>query len=816
MLGLLILLRRRGTHRLVVALTPAPLALAALVWPATTAQGWLALWLPTAAVTAVWPLVLLCRRLPVFLWQASVVGVLLAAIVLAGAWRSAGVSYLFWQEGTVAAARFWLGANLPPGARVLAGPGAPLDIFPGARPWRPGQDSAGAYLVLDPGQAGGLEPTGRAGEELAVRQPLQGFELRSAWAKGPWGRSSVSPALINPTLAVYAPLPRAQTKEPLALDRPPVGPQRPYGVVYQSGMPPYSRDDAGMLIAPGGQGVRVLRGRAGPPPLGLRLRNLGAGLLKVDLAQGPWHQHGLTLYPGQQMDLPLEARNWPPVADGLYPVKLSLREQGPLWARLVSDPLLLGKLEMEAGRWEQAQVWLQQAASRQEGFEVRCMLAGSLARQNKLDEAAKVLDRLDPEVASRYIALAQGPANQAWRASLAELTGYHLELLDRATSLSYEILGALCLSGDRPVSLQGEGYSGSLRQAATGGHLLLNLWLKAPWPQGQWRAALELKGPAQADPQRVLGRAELWAQGALGSRLVGRREISGASLAAGGLELPFGLGRDGDRLELRLNLLPGTGLRLERLRVGADIQAHMRRMLRWYYDARGLVALGAGRHPAAVEAFQSLLALAPRYRAAYLPLARSLLEVGKLDQAAQVTGLAEEAYHSFPDLLTQVAALYKDLRKNQALASVEKRLAHLRPSLKRVSTFADGMSLLGYDLPKNQVKPGEKLEINLYWRVWQTVPVDYTIFLHLVGPGGELNYDHRLDRGAQSMTTLRPGQVVREDLSLTIPPSTPPGAYTVVVGLWDPAVASEALPVLEGEDAGRRHLEVTKIEVSKP
>ncbi|MBU2519040.1 MAG: glycosyltransferase family 39 protein [Proteobacteria bacterium] len=813
LLGLGILLVRGQGRRLVVALTPAPLALLAFFWPAASAQGWLAMWLPGAAVTAVWPMVLLCRRLPVFAWQAAAVGVLLAAITLAGMWRSAGAGYLFWQEDTVSAARFWLEANLPAGAPVLAGPGAPLDIFPGARPWRSGKDRPEAYLVLDPGQARGQEPMDRAGERLAARQPLQRFSLGSAWARGPWGLGSGGPALLNPALSVYAPVPRSPLREPLALDRPPVGQQRPYGVVYQNGMP-YSRDDAVMLVKPGGQTVRVLRLVSGPPPVGLRLRNLGAGLLKVGLSQGPWRRQNLSLYPGQQMDLPLEVRGWPPVVSGLYPVKLNAGHQGHLWARLVSDPLLLGKLEMDAGRWGQAREWLESAVKRQESFESLSMLAGALARQNKLKDASRVLDRLDSITAAQYIALANSPMDEAWRKNLVDLTGYHLELLEQATSLDYQILGTLCLADDKPVSLQGKGFTGSLRRSADSGRVVLNLWPNNPWPQGQWKAFLKFKGADQGDPGRVLGQAEIRALGPRGAHLLAHAEINGASLASGGLELPFGLGEDGDRLELHLALAPEAGLRLEHLLVGADVQAHMRRMLRWYYDAHGLVSLGAGQHQAAVDAFQALLGLDSGYRAAYLPLARSLLEVGKLDQAALVTNQAEKAYHSFPDRLTQVAALYKDLRKQDALARVDKRLGHLRPSLKRVSRFEDGISLLGYDLPKAKVKPGGKLEVHFYWRAWHTVPVDYTIFLHLVGPGGVLNYDHRLAQGRHLMTTLRAGQVVREDLSLAIPPGTPPGSYTLRLGLWDPAVASEALPVIEGEDAGRRHVEVTKIEVT--
>ncbi|MCB2190864.1 MAG: glycosyltransferase family 39 protein [Deltaproteobacteria bacterium] len=815
LLAVAVLIRKKQWRRLVVALVPVPAALLALSWPGTSGQGWLALWLPGALAIAVWPLVLLCRRLPVYAWQVAAVGVLLAAMALAGMWRSAGVGYLFWQEGTVAAARFWLEKNLRPGTPVLAGPGAPLDVFPGARLWRPGQDADEAYLVLNPAQVSRSNGDGRLEEKVAALQPMQRFDLKSAWSRGPWGLRAAYPVLLNPTLAVYAPTPRGQIREPMALDRPPVGAGRPYGLVYQNGLP-YSRDDAVMLAQPGGKAVRVLRRFDGPPPVGLRLRNLGSGLLSADLTQGPWSRRHLTLYPGQQADIPLEVRGWPPVVDGLYPVKLAVGDKGVLWARLLSDPLLLGKLDMEAGRWGRAQEWLNLAVKRHQGFEAMSMLAGALARQNKLKEASLALFHLDYMYPERYIALAHGERNQAWRKGLAELTGYDLELLERATSLDYEVLGALYLGDDRPVSLQGEGFTGSLRHSAKGDGLVLNLWLKTPWPQGQWKAVVKMRGHDPDDPERLLGQAELRAVGPQGSRLVAHEVIANDSLAHGGLEMPFRLGEDGNRLELRLNLAQDAGLSLAGLRVGADIQAHMRRILLWYYDARGLVALGAGQHQKAVDAFQALLDMFPTYRPAYLPLARSLLEIGKLDEATQVTNLAEDAYHSFPDRLTQVSALYKDLRQKDALARVEKRLGHLRPSLKRVSRFEDGMSLLGYDLPKNKVKPGGKLEVNLYWRAWQAVPVDYTIFVHLVGPGGVLNYDHRLDRGRRSMTTLRAGQVVREDLSLNILKSVPPGSYTLTVGLWDPAVASEALTVIKGEDAGRRHLEVSKIEVLAP
>ena len=807
--GVAVMAKRGQARRLVVALIPLPLMLLGGLPSGMGAQAWLACWLPGLAMAAAWPLVLICRRLPNFAWQVGAVACLLVIITGAGLWRSAGVGYLFWQQGTPDMARFWLGANLPPGAPVMLGPGAPLDLFPGGRVWRAGPDAAQAYLVVN--HAAG--PGGPGGEDLARRQPLKRFDLRAGWMADLWGRGHGFPLGLDPPLSVYAPQPRREISQVLSLPRPLVGLERPYAVV-PLGQPWYSRDAAGVLLRQaGGQARRVLRPDGPMSDLGLRLRNLGSGLAQVRLSQGMWPRESLTLYPGQQLDLVLPARAWPPMTAGLYPLGVELARGGPLWARLVADPLLLGKQELEDGKWGQAAKWLERAAGREESFEALVLWAGALALRGKLDQVSQVLSRLDGRVVEAYGELARGEAGPEWNRRLAELTGYHHDLLRRSTSLIYRVEGPLCLGDGRPVSLRGAGFTGSLAHPPGAPGAVLSLRLDARYPQGDWLALLSLKGPKIDDVRQVVAQAEVWARVDLGAMLVARRDITAGDLASGKVSLPFRLDQDGARLELRLRFASPLQPRLDQVALCADLRAHMRGVLRWYYGARGLVALKAKQFEAAVEAFQEQLKLAPESLWAYLPLAKALVEVGKLEPAYIVTLRAEEAFRAFPARLARVAEMYKALRKEEDLARVEKSLGHLRPSVQRVSRFADGLTLLGYDLPKAQVKPGGKLEINFYWQAWQRVPLDYTIFLHLRGPGRTLNFDHHLDHGRAAMTTLRPGQVVREDFTLQVPADAPPGKYKVVMGLWHPYLAAEAVDIVQGQDAGGRDVNLTTVEV---
>lgn len=821
---------RRQWPRLLLMIFPPLYLLAGLTVLKGPVEGQQAVWLPAAVLAACWPLVVACRRLPGRWWPVAGVSLLGCLLCLMPLWRSLGVGYLFWQQDTFAAARFWLQANLPPGTTVLAGPRGPLNLFPGAQPlprnpaqlppdWGRGEP---AYLVLSSLGAGG-DPCAPdpAWRDFAQRYELvKSFDLRGGWGLGPGGGGPCFPRWVSPGVEVYASRGPSQVRQPLALWRPGVGQERTYAVVYTD-QPAYSRGENSMWLQNGGLSQRVLRGLEPLGELGLELQNQGRDLAVVEVRQGLLARRLLSLYPGQQLELPLEPVNWPVMSNGFHPVKVSLRRGGDLLARLDWDPLLLGSRALEAGRWSRAALLLERAVREQGGgFDALALLAGAQARLGQWDQAGRTLASLagpDGQPAATYQALAadgRAETSDKWLARFSQFTGYQGQLLRQAVSRSYPVLGPLCQSEGQEVPLSGEGYHGSyLRQPGrAGGHL--RLWLDAPLPEGQF--AVELKLAAKNAPASApLALVEVWAHDWSGSRLVGERHLSGADLpgGAGLVSLPLTLERTGGKLEVRLEFLGPHDLRLQEVVVGVDLAAHMRHVLRWYHDASGRVALQAGRFAAAVTSFESLLELAPGFSEAYLPLAQALIDSGRLEQAYQRVRQAEGLFFSQPEPLAHVRDLYQVLRREPDMARVDKRLRDLRPSLKREARFASGLALLGYDQGQSQFQPGEQVDLSYYWRTWAKPPLNYYIFVHLKGPDRILTFDHLLDHGRRPMPTLEVGSVVREDYRITIPLDAPPGRYRLLVGMWDPSFTGNRVPVVAGEGQGADEVTLTTVQI---
>jgi tetratricopeptide (TPR) repeat protein len=278
-------------------------------------------------------------------------------------------------------------------------------------------------------------------------------------------------------------------------------------------------------------------------------------------------------------------------------------------------------------------------------------------------------------------------------------------------------------------------------------------------------------------------------------------------------DLDFRNPREGANLQARVVFLTKREILLEKLELKVDIAAHMRHVLRWYYDAWGRVSLKTGSFQRARQSFESLLALDPDFRDAYLPLAKTLLDSGQTGRAYASTKSAELLFRSNPEQLFQVRDLYQLMGKSSDVTRVDDRLAHLRPSLKLEARFAAGLELMGYDLPKAEVKTGDRLDVNYYWRCWSKPPMNYFIFVHLRGMDRTVTFDHLLDHGRQFMTELEPGQVIREDYQIRIPETLAPGEYKLVVGIWDPRFTGKGVPVIEGAGQGSEEVELAKVKV---
>jgi len=134
------------------------------------------------------------------------------------------------------------------------------------------------------------------------------------------------------------------------------------------------------------------------------------------------------------------------------------------------------------------------------------------------------------------------------------------------------------------------------------------------------------------------------------------------------------------------------------------------------------------------------------------------------------------------------------------------------------------MKLLGYDLPvsSNQypvfsnLKPGDSLEVTLYWQSLAKMDRDYAVFVHLLDEHDLILAQRNTFHGLGSFPTSlwRPGDAIADSYTLVLPETTyAPSSAQLEVGLFDLATG-ERLPIYGpgGELAGD-NVRFGKIEV---
>jgi len=126
--------------------------------------------------------------------------------------------------------------------------------------------------------------------------------------------------------------------------------------------------------------------------------------------------------------------------------------------------------------------------------------------------------------------------------------------------------------------------------------------------------------------------------------------------------------------------------------------------------------------------------------------------------------------------------------------------------------FGDLVTLVGADLDRATVGPGETLHLTLYWQARTGMDKSYTVFTHLLDANSRVwaHQDGIPVSGSRPTTGWVPSEVIRDEVQLAVDPQTPAGDYVIEVGLYDagdPAlprlpVLSPALSTVEGEVEG--------------
>ncbi len=131
------------------------------------------------------------------------------------------------------------------------------------------------------------------------------------------------------------------------------------------------------------------------------------------------------------------------------------------------------------------------------------------------------------------------------------------------------------------------------------------------------------------------------------------------------------------------------------------------------------------------------------------------------------------------------------------------------------ANFGREIELIGYELDRRVVQPGDAVGLTLYWRGLVPAEVDYRGFAHVLGAENQLwaISNTPLLEGSSATSQWRVGQVVTDTRILSLDPATPPGFYDIEVGLH--SEDGPRLPVIAqgGHHLGSRVL-LSKIRVA--
>ncbi|MEA3395962.1 MAG: hypothetical protein U9R05_00685, partial [Chloroflexota bacterium] len=113
------------------------------------------------------------------------------------------------------------------------------------------------------------------------------------------------------------------------------------------------------------------------------------------------------------------------------------------------------------------------------------------------------------------------------------------------------------------------------------------------------------------------------------------------------------------------------------------------------------------------------------------------------------------------------------------------------------------LKLQGFTLLTPEVRPGDTLQLSLYWRAEAAPALNYTVFIHVYDETGNLitQQDMMPAEGTAPTSRWEPGQFVEDFHIIQLPEDLPPGEYHILVGMYDFQTGAR-LPITtpEGEE----------------
>jgi len=109
-----------------------------------------------------------------------------------------------------------------------------------------------------------------------------------------------------------------------------------------------------------------------------------------------------------------------------------------------------------------------------------------------------------------------------------------------------------------------------------------------------------------------------------------------------------------------------------------------------------------------------------------------------------------------------------------------------RPGVTMEVMFGEDIRLHGYHLPEGPWQPGDILPLTLSWQVSQTPSERLKVFVHLLSAEDALvaQVDMEPQAGTYPTSLWQPGSSIVDRYGIALPPTLPPGTYTLKMGLY--------------------------------
>jgi hypothetical protein len=114
------------------------------------------------------------------------------------------------------------------------------------------------------------------------------------------------------------------------------------------------------------------------------------------------------------------------------------------------------------------------------------------------------------------------------------------------------------------------------------------------------------------------------------------------------------------------------------------------------------------------------------------------------------------------------------------------------------ANFSRQIKLLGYTLEAEEIKPGDSVQLTLYWQALANMETSYTVFTHLIEQDERImgQKDNPPVSGLYPTTEWTPGEEIVDRYEIATGPEVPPGEYSIEIGLYE-LDSGERLPVLD-------------------